>query len=54
MKKKFDCVDMKHKAAIKIRQEIKRLGVDKELLYWQKKYRELEEKRMKLRKTVNK
>ena len=41
MKKKFDCVDMKHKAALRIRKEIDRLGKGKELEYWQKRNAEL-------------
>lgn len=51
MRKRFDCVTMKHKAALKIRQEIKKFGVDRELEYWRKKSRELQEKKLELLKT---
>ena len=54
MKKKFDCVEMKHKAAIKIRQEIEQFGVGRELEYWHGKYRELQERKMKLLKSSKK
>ena len=41
MKKKFDCVEMKHKAALKIRKEIKELGANRELEYWKKAHQQL-------------
>ncbi len=52
MKKKFDCVEMKHQAALKIRQEIRNQGKGKELEYWQKRFKQLQVKKEKLLKLL--
>ncbi len=36
MNKKFDCVEMKHKAAQKIRKETKDFSLEEELSFWNK------------------
>ncbi len=40
-KKKFDCVEMKHRAARQIYQELKDLTVAQQVEYWRKKSEEL-------------
>lgn len=37
MSKKFDCVNMKHKAAKKIRKQLAGLSLNEELIFWQQK-----------------
>ncbi|NOZ62713.1 MAG: hypothetical protein GXO74_13660 [Calditrichaeota bacterium] len=37
MKNKFDCVEMKHKSAEKIREKIKVATLEEELKFWQKR-----------------
>ena len=54
MKKKFDCVEMKHKAAFKIRKEIEKFGADRELEYWQQRHKKLVSLKEKLTAKVHK
>ena len=51
MKKKFDCVEMKHKAGLKIRKEIEELGTDRELEYWERAHNQLIMRKKKLLKS---
>jgi len=37
MKKKFDCVEMKHRGALRIYEETKNLTFAEKLAYWQRK-----------------
>ena len=54
MKKKFDCVAMKHKAALKIRKEIEKFGEGRELEYWQERHKKLAALKEKLNSKVHK
>ena len=37
-KKPFDCVEMKHNAARKIKKELKGKSIEEKLAYWNKEY----------------
>ncbi|MFH1194859.1 MAG: hypothetical protein V1720_04045 [bacterium] len=53
MKKKFDCVEMKHKAARIIQTKISKMSLEEELEYWKeqtKKMTALQKKMIKKRK----
>ena len=39
--KAFDCVEMKHQGAEKIREKIKDMTLEQELAFWQERTREL-------------
>jgi hypothetical protein len=41
MNRKFDCVEMKHKAAAKIQKETGKMSRKEELAFWKKKYEEM-------------
>jgi hypothetical protein len=45
MKKKFDCVEMKHRSAEKIQLKISGLSTKKELEFWQKHSEKLHRKK---------
>ena len=45
MKKKFDCVEMKHRSAEKIQSKISGLSTKKELEFWQKYSEKLHQKK---------
>lgn len=55
MSKKFDCVEMKHKAAERIQKEIEGMSLEEELNYWQKKTDALRQlqKRVKRSQTIS-
>ena len=48
MKKNFDCVEMKHKAARAIYKEIAHLSKEEELKFWRKKFLELKKHKEKV------
>ncbi|MCK9425916.1 MAG: hypothetical protein M0Q21_07765 [Ignavibacteriaceae bacterium] len=52
MNKKFDCVDMKHRAARIIQKKLSKLSREEELEYWRVQTRELREQQRKLLKKV--
>ena len=52
MNKKFDCVEMKHRAARIIQKRISKLSREEELEYWRVQTRELREQQRKLLKKV--
>lgn len=52
MNKKFDCVEMKHRAARIIQKRISKLSREEELEYWKTQTRELREQQRKLIKKV--
>ena len=52
MNKKFDCVEMKHRAARFIQKRISKLSREEELEYWRIQTRELREQQRKLLKKV--
>ncbi|MCL5030382.1 MAG: hypothetical protein M1480_15330 [Bacteroidetes bacterium] len=52
MNKKFDCVEMKHRAARIIQKRISKLSREEELEYWRIQTRELREQQRKLLKKV--
>ncbi len=52
MNKKFDCVEMKHRAARIIQKRISKLSREEELKYWKTQTRELREQQRKLLKKV--
>lgn len=47
--KKFDCVEMQHKAGLEIYEETKNMTFEERLAYWQQADREFQEKLRKLR-----
>lgn len=48
MNKKFDCVEMKHRAAIIIQRRISKLSREEELEYWKTQTRKLREQQKRL------
>ncbi|MHB9013011.1 MAG: hypothetical protein ACYC49_12410 [Ignavibacteriaceae bacterium] len=52
MNKKFDCVEMKHRAARIIQKRISKLSREEELEYWKAQTQELREQQKKLLKKV--
>ena len=55
MNKKFDCVEMKHRAARIIQKELSKLNREEELEYWKVQSRKLHEEQKKaIRKTKSK
>ena len=52
MNKKFDCVEMKHRAARIIQRRISKLSREEELEYWKTQTHELREQQKKLLKKV--
>ncbi len=48
MKSKFNCVDMKHKSAEKIKKKMQGYSLEEELIYWQKRSADLQIKKEKL------
>lgn len=44
MKNKFNCVEMQHKGAERISEELAGLNSDEELAYWQKQTQELKKR----------
>jgi hypothetical protein len=49
MKKKFDCVEMQHKAGEHIYEQTKNMTREEELAYWEERNRVFEEKMRNLR-----
>lgn len=45
MKKKFDCVEMKHRGAEKVQAHLAMMTEEEQLRYWERRGRELEAKR---------
>jgi hypothetical protein len=43
-RKKFDCVEMKHAAGLRIHEEIKNMTREEQLAYWQRKNEEARHK----------
>jgi hypothetical protein len=52
MNKKFDCVEMKHRAARIIQKRISKLSREEELEYWRAQTQELREQQRKILKKV--
>lgn len=52
MNKKFDCVEMKHRAASIIQKKLSKLSGEEELEYWRVQTQELREQKRKLLKRV--
>lgn len=52
MNKKFDCVEMKHRAARAIQKELSKLTREEELEYWKAQTKELRKQQNKLIKKV--
>jgi hypothetical protein len=48
MNKKFDCVDMKHKGAEKIRKKIGKLNPKEELQFWKEMTASLKKRKLQL------
>ena len=51
MNKKFDCVEMKYRAAQKIRKEIKHFTLEEELNFWNKKTELLQKRKKQIHKS---
>ena len=47
MKKKFDCVEMKHRAGDRIYEATKGMTVEEEMAYWEQRNRRLRERHQK-------
>lgn len=52
MENKINCVEMKHKSASKIHEQIKALNLKDELTFWEKKSNELKNKKLNLKKQI--
>jgi len=52
MNKEFDCVEMKHKAAIIINKKISKMSRKEELEYWQDISKEMKEEQKKLKSNI--
>jgi len=44
MKKTFDCVEMKHRAAEKVQARLASMSLDEQVQYWERRGKELREK----------
>jgi len=43
MKKKFDCVEMKHRGAEKVQAKLATMTLDEQVAYWERRGKELRE-----------
>ena len=51
--KKFDCVEMMHNGAKEMQKKISKLTNDEKLIYWKKRYDEINQKQMLLREKIS-
>ena len=49
MKKTFDCVEMKHRAAEKVQEKLAAMSLNEQVEYWERRGKEIREKKARIK-----